>query len=78
VHTGFWWADLIERFLQEVRWRVVNWTDLAQNRDRWRALVNEVMNLRIPLNARSFLGMRGPGGLSGRTLLHVGSYLGSG
>jgi hypothetical protein len=34
--------------LQEVRWEVVDWIDLSQNRDRWWALVNAVMNLQVP------------------------------
>jgi hypothetical protein len=34
--------------LQEVGWGGIDWIDLAQNRDRRRALVNVVMNLRIP------------------------------
>jgi hypothetical protein len=34
--------------LREVGWGRVNWTELAQDRDRWRALVNAVMKLRVP------------------------------
>jgi hypothetical protein len=35
-------------YLQEVGWDGVDWIDMAQDRDRWRALVNAVMNLRVP------------------------------
>ena len=41
--------------LQKVVWRVMGWIDLDQDTDRWRALVNEVMNLRVPQNAEIFL-----------------------
>jgi hypothetical protein len=34
--------------IREVGWEDMNWIDLAQDRDRWRALVNAVMNLRVP------------------------------
>jgi hypothetical protein len=39
---------LTEMDLQEVAWEGVDWNDMAQDRDRWRALVNVVMNIRVP------------------------------
>ena len=63
MYTGFWWGkserkrplerprrrwkDNIKMDLQEVRWRSMDWIDLTQNRDRWKDLVNAVMNLRF-------------------------------
>jgi hypothetical protein len=63
VCTGFWsgkpegkrplgrprrrWEDNIKMDLQEVGCGGMNWIELAQDRDRWRALVNAVMNLRV-------------------------------
>jgi hypothetical protein len=63
VHIGFWWGrpkgrrplgrprrrweDNIKMDLQDVGWGM-DWIRLAQDRDRWRALVNAVMNLRVP------------------------------
>jgi hypothetical protein len=34
--------------LQEVGWGGVDWIDMAEDRDRWQAVVNAVMNLRVP------------------------------
>jgi hypothetical protein len=42
------WKDNINMDLQEVGCRSMDWIDLDQDRDRWRALVNAVMNLRVP------------------------------
>jgi hypothetical protein len=41
------WEDNIKMDLQEVEWEGVDWIDMAQDRDRWRALVSAVMNLRV-------------------------------
>ena len=41
------WEDNIMLDLQEVECGGMDWIDLAQDRDRWRALVNAVMNLRV-------------------------------
>jgi hypothetical protein len=63
VHTGFWWGDVREGdhlgdpgvdgtiILRRVfgKWDGgMNWIELAQDRDRWRPLVNAVMNLWVP------------------------------
>ena len=42
------WEDNIKMDLQEVRCGVMNWIEPAQDRDRWRALVNAVKKLRVP------------------------------
>jgi len=42
------WEDNIRMDLQEVGFGCVDWMELAQDRDRWRALVSVVMNLRVP------------------------------
>jgi hypothetical protein len=42
------WLDNIKTDLVEVEWGDVYWIGLAQDRDRWRALVNSVLNLWVP------------------------------
>jgi hypothetical protein len=44
------WVDNIKMDLLEIGWDGVDWIGLAQDRDRWRSLVNAVMNLRVPLS----------------------------
>jgi hypothetical protein len=42
------WVNNIKKNLREVGWGGTDWIDLAQDRDQWRALVNMLMNLRVP------------------------------
>jgi hypothetical protein len=42
------WVDNIKMNLREIGWDGMDWIELAQDRDQWRALVNTVMNLRVP------------------------------
>jgi hypothetical protein len=42
------WVDNIKMDLTEIRWDVLGWVDLAQDRDQWRTVVNTVMNLLAP------------------------------
>jgi hypothetical protein len=41
------WMDNIKMDLSEIEWDDVNWIDMAQDRDQWRALVNTVLSLRV-------------------------------
>ena len=49
------WEDNIKMDLQAVGCEGMDWIELAQDRDRWWALLNVVMNLRVPQNAGNFL-----------------------
>ena len=71
AYTGFWWRNLREihhfgdpgvdgrKILRWIlrKWDVggMDWIELAQDRDRWRALVTAVMNLPVPYNAGNLL-----------------------
>jgi hypothetical protein len=70
VHTGIWWGNLRERDHLEdpcfdgriirrgifKKWKGgMDWINLVQDRDKWLAFVNAVMNLRVPLIAGNFL-----------------------
>ena len=63
VHTEFWWGkmkkrDLLEdlgidgriikNYLQETGWRIVEWINLDQDRNRWRIVVKKVLSLSVP------------------------------
>jgi hypothetical protein len=41
-------GDKIKIYLRHIGWDGMDWIELAQDRDQWRALVNTVMNLRVP------------------------------
>jgi hypothetical protein len=62
MHTGYWWesqkrprggprrrwVDNIKIDFREIGWDEVDFIDITQDRDQWRALVNTVLNLRVP------------------------------
>jgi hypothetical protein len=50
---------------------VVVWTDLAQDRDQWRALVSTIMNLRVPQSVGKFLSSCPTGAFSRTAQLHA-------
>jgi hypothetical protein len=64
------WVDNIKIDLREIGWDGMDWIDLAQDRDQWRALVRAVMNLRVPENAGKFLNGCTIGSFSRRAQLH--------
>jgi hypothetical protein len=63
------WEDNIKINLKEMKWFGVDLIDLAQNKDKWVALLNAVMNIRVPYNASKILVSWGYITLSGTTLL---------
>jgi hypothetical protein len=66
MYIGYWWESrkegdhwedqeiggwTIKTDLREIGWDGMDWIDLAQDRDQWRALVNTVLKLRVPYNS---------------------------
>jgi hypothetical protein len=64
------WEDNIRMYLREIEWDCMDWIYLAQDRDKWRALVNTVMNLRVLYNVGKFFSSCATGGFSSRAQLH--------
>jgi hypothetical protein len=42
------WKDNVKIDIRDIEWDGMDWIDLVQDRDKWRALVNVVMNFRVP------------------------------
>jgi hypothetical protein len=68
------WVDNIKMDLTDIRWSGMVWIDLPQERDQWRALMNMVMNLRVPQNVEKSLSNCTPVGFSRRAQLHGVNY----
>jgi hypothetical protein len=52
------WENNNKLALQEIRWKVMEWANLTEDRDKWRTAVNAVMNAQVPQNAANFLTRR--------------------
>jgi hypothetical protein len=63
-------VDNIKIDLIEIGWYGTDWVDLTPVRDHWRALMNTIMNLRVPWNVGAFLSSCTTGGFSRRARLH--------
>jgi hypothetical protein len=64
------WEYNIRMVLREMGWGGMDWIYVAEDRDRWRALVTTVMNLRVALNAGKFLSCCATDGFPRRAKLH--------
>jgi hypothetical protein len=64
------WVDNIKVDLKKIGLVSMDWFDLAQDRYQWKALVNKVMNLRVPQNAGKFLSSCITDGFSRRVQFH--------
>jgi hypothetical protein len=64
------WMDNIKIDLREIAWGGLDWIGLAQDRDKWRALVNAVMNFRGPRNAGKVWSGYTTGGFSSSAHIH--------
>jgi hypothetical protein len=64
------WVDNIKMDLREIGWDGMDFIDLAEDRDQWRAHVNTVINLRVPYNVVKFLSSYTIGGFSRRAQHH--------
>jgi hypothetical protein len=67
------WADNSKMDLRVRGWCGMDWIDLAEDRDQWRAR-EHVMNFRVPRNAGKFLSSCTTGGFSRRAQLHEVSW----
>jgi hypothetical protein len=65
------WVDNIRMDFEEVGWGDVDWIDLAQDRNRWRALVNSVLNRRVKQNNGKQSSGLTTDGLSSSAQLHI-------
>ena len=69
------WEDNIKIDLQVVGCGGMDWIEVSQDRDRWRALVNAAMNLRVPQNAGNFLTSFKPVSFSRTLLRGISNYI---